>query len=455
MTLIGLWRDHVARRGAHDAGDLDALEGRMHLQMTELRNEGLEADEAFLIAVKRLAATDVASRAFAREHFAGLWDEPPEKFAAAPEVAEAASAQVGGRRGFVVMAVFACIAAIAIRLPEAFGFGLTDPSDTGSFYGRNIGFLVLPALAGWFLWLRRPSVQVVIALAAVFGALAAVVNAYPFDEGGSTDILAMMHLLALLWLVVGVAYTGGEWRSSQRRMGYVRLTGEWFVWYVLIAFGGGVFVTATVWAFWAIGVDVTDFASLWLLPCGAAGAVVVAAWLAEERGGVVSGVAPVLSRLFTPLFAAMLLVFLVVTQFRGRIIHGDREVLFFFNVLVALVLALILYSASARRPDAPPGGFDILQTVLAGSALITDLLVLVVIIGRIAQYGWSPNRAAVLGMNLILLVNLAGTTWLYARLLRRRRPFADIVRWQTVHFGVYAAWAAVVVVAFPPIFDFA
>ena len=142
MTLIGLWRDHVARRGAHDAGDLDALEGRMHLQMTELRNEGLEADEAFLIAVKRLAATDVASRAFAREHFAGLWDEPPEKFAAAPEVAGAASARVGGRRGFVVMAVFACVAAIAIRLPEAFGFGLTDPSDTGSFYGRNIGFLV-------------------------------------------------------------------------------------------------------------------------------------------------------------------------------------------------------------------------------------------------------------------------------------------------------------------------
>ena len=93
--------------------------------------------------------------------------------------------------------------------------------------------------------------------------------------------------------------------------------------------------------------------------------------------------------------------------------------------------------------------------MLAGAALITDLLVLVVIIGRIAQYGWSPNRAAVLGMNLILLVNLAGTTWLYARLLRRRRPFADIVRWQTVHFGVYAAWAAVIVVAFPPIFDFA
>ena len=268
-------------------------------------------------------------------------------------------------------------------------------------------------------------------------------------------MLAMMHLLVLLWLVVGVAYTGGEWRSSQRRMGYVRSTGEWFVWYVLIALGGGVFVTATVWAFWAIGVDVTDFASLWLLPCGAVGALVVAAWLAEERGGVVSGVAPVLSRLFTPLFAAVLLVFLVAVQFRGRTIEGDREALIFFNVLVALVLALILYSASARRPDAPPGGFDNLQTVLADDALITDLLVLVVIIGRIAQYGWGPNRAAVLGMNLILMVNLAGTTWLYARLWRRRQAFADIMRWQTAYFSVYAAWAAVVVVAFPRIFDFA
>ena len=157
-TLVGMWRDHVTRRGAHDVGGLDALEGRMHLQMTELRNDALEADEAFLIAVERLAATDVASLAFAREPLAGLWDEPPEKFAAAPEVTKAALARVGGRRGFVVMAVFACAAAIAIRLPEAFGFGLTDPADTGTFCGRNIGFLVLPALAGWFLWLRRPSV---------------------------------------------------------------------------------------------------------------------------------------------------------------------------------------------------------------------------------------------------------------------------------------------------------
>ena len=92
--------------------------------------------------------------------------------------------------------------------------------------------------------------------------------------------------------------------------------------------------------------------------------------------------------------------------------------------------------------------------MLAGSALITDLLVLVVIIGRISQYGWSTNQAAVLGMNLILLVNLAGTTWLYARLWRRRQAFADIVRWQTAHFGVYAVWAALIVVAFLPIFDF-
>ena len=46
-------------------------------------------------------------------------------------------------------------------------------------------------------------------------------------------------------------------------------------------------------------------------------------------------------------------------------------------------------------------------------------------------------------------------TWLYARLLHRRQAFTDIVRWQTVHFGVYAAWAAAVVVAFPPIVGFA
>jgi hypothetical protein len=42
---------------------------------------------------------------------------------------------------------------------------------------------------------------------------------------------------------------------------------------------------------------------------GGAGAVIVASWLVEAKQSVIENMAPVLTRLFTPFFAATLLVF--------------------------------------------------------------------------------------------------------------------------------------------------
>jgi hypothetical protein len=61
---------------------------------------------------------------------------------------------------------------------------------------------------------------------------------------------------------------------------------------------------------------------------------------------------------------------------------------------------------------------------------------------------------AALGENLILLVNLAGTAWLYTQFLRGRRPFAALERWQTAYLPVYSVWAAIVVIGFPPLFRY-
>ena len=41
------------------------------------------------------------------------------------------------------------------------------------------------------------------------------------------------------------------------------------------------------------------------------------------------------------------------------------------------------------------------------------------------------------------------------RFVGRRGPFGAIERWQTDYLPVYAAWAAIVVVVFPPAFGWA
>ena len=221
---------------------------------------------------------------------------------------------------------------------------------------------------------------------------------------------------------------------------------------MLIALGGGVLCAFMALTFKSIGINIGPFFGSWLLPCGAAGAVLIAAWLVEAKQSVIENMAPVLTRLFTPLFAAMLIAFLVTLAWSGRGIKIERELLIGFDLLLVVVLGLLLYSVSARDPQAPPGPFDVLQVVLVASALLADAVALCAIGARITEFGFTPNRVAALGENLILLVNLAWSGVLYTRLLLRRGTFASLERWQTGYLPVYAAWAAIVVILFPPLF---
>ena len=55
---------------------------------------------------------------------------------------------------------------------------------------------------------------------------------------------------------------------------------------------------------------------------------------------------------------------------------------------------------------------------------------------------------------MILLVNLVWSAVLYIRFLRSRGSFSDLERWQTDYLPVYGAWAAMVVILFPPLFRY-
>ncbi len=187
---------------------------------------------------------------------------------------------------------------------------------------------------------------------------------------------------------------------------------------------------------------------------GAAGAVIVAAWLVESKQRVVENMAPVLTMLFTPLFAVMLAcaaIVYAVTGFGGAF---DRQLLTVFDALLVVVLALVLYGMSAREPSTSPGWMDGIQLVAVVSALVLDTIVLGAMIARIGDLGFTPNRTAALGLNVVLLVNLAGAAWLCVRFLTRRDGFHPLERWQTTYLPVFAVWAATVVVVLPPLFAF-
>ncbi|MGB2572498.1 permease prefix domain 1-containing protein [Micromonospora citrea] len=445
---IAEWRAYMDRRRELHRTDAEELEDHLRSRITELTQGGLRTDEAFLIAVKRMGSLDDLSREFAREHSERLW-----KQLVLPAESDAPTA-ARTRRELPVMVLCAALAALAIKAPALFGLGLGEDDDA-AFYARNLSLFALPALAAYFAWQRRVGLPVVAVLGALFVLGAVAANAYPLDDDAHTLVLTAIHLPLALWLVVGVAYVGGDWRSHRRRMDFIRFTGEWLIYFALLALGGGVLTLFTVGTFEAIGIDAEGFVGQWLLPCGATAAVVVAAWLVEAKQSVIENMAPVLTRVFTPLFAATLLAFLVAFIATNNGIDVERDVLILFDLLLVVVLGLLLYAISARDLTARPGLFDRLQLVLVVSALVIDVLVLLAITGRITEFGFSPNKTAALGENLILLANLGWSAWLFLGFLRGRMPFARLERWQTRYLAVYAVWAWTVVLAFPPVFGFA
>ncbi|MFW6330733.1 MAG: hypothetical protein ACOC3J_03305, partial [Gemmatimonadota bacterium] len=430
------------------------LEDHLRERVTVLGEAGLSEDEAFLVAVKRLGAIDALTREFAREHSGRLWKQLV--LSADGGGVGLAGEGSGSRRMWVALGL-ALAAAVAIKVPALFGVPF-DP-DRSLFYPLNMAFFTFPFIAAYFAWERPLRARSGAWVVGAFAVAAVVVNVIPFSRvpGDEPDTLALtiLHLPIALWLAVGVAYVGGRWRGSERRMDFLRFTGELFIYFVLMALGGVVLIGLTFALFQAIGVDVELVVQHWIVPCGIAGAAVVAAWLVEAKQSVIENMAPVLARVFIPLFALVLLTFVVTMAATGRGIDVEREILIAVDLLLVVVFGLLLYSISARDPLAPPAPFDWIQLTLVGTALLVDFLALWAIGTRISGMGWTPNRFAALGMNVVLLVNLAGSAVVYLRFLRGDAAFARLWSWQMFYVSVIAGWAAAVAFLFPPLFGFA
>ena len=70
---IGVWRAYLRRRAAINGPDVEELEAHLRDQVAALTHAGLDEDEAFLVAVKRMGSLDALSLEFAREHSERLW----------------------------------------------------------------------------------------------------------------------------------------------------------------------------------------------------------------------------------------------------------------------------------------------------------------------------------------------------------------------------------------------
>lgn len=441
---IARWRDYLDRRSSVTSDGADELEDHLRGHIDALTAAGLDADEAFLVAIKRVGAQDAIAREFARDNSTRLW----KQLVLTGDTPRSSAP----RRLPVRMLAFAVCSGAAAK---AVFWALGSSGDAFAALAPFVVAALLVFLAAYFAADRRASGSAWAAVAAALIVPPAIVAALPLGENSQSLWLAVAHLTIVAWLAVGLAYVGGNWRDHGARMDFIRFTGEWVIYMTLLAISGQVLLLLAMGVFAALGAGDGSFLFEWVLPLCFGGALVVAAWLVEAKQSVVENIAPILTRIFTPIVTVMVVAFLVAFVVASAGSDFNRELLIVFDAVLALVLGLVLYALSARDSASPASWFDWMQLVLVAVALVLDVLVLGALAARIGDWGLTPNRVAGLGMNLVLLVNLAVAAWRSLAFVRGRGSIAALERWQTGYVPVYGAWALAVAVALPVLFRFA
>jgi hypothetical protein len=343
-----------------------------------------------------------------------------------------------------------CIAAIVLaKLPSLLNL------NEEFYYPRNIGFIVFPGLSAYFAWKNKLSIGKVVSIAAVMLACAVFINALPDAKTSHTLILSCIHLVLVLWSMWGVAFVGGYTNDSQKRLEYLAFNGDLIVISTLILIAGGLLTIITIALFRLIGLNIEDFYFKNIVISGLACAPLIGTYLTRSNPQLVEKVSPVIARIFGPLVLATLVIYLIAILYQRKDPYNDREFLIVFNALLIGVMAIIFFSV-VEYAKSNGNTREIWVLLLLGVvAAVVNGIALSAIAYRLVEFGVTPNRMAVLGGNILMLVNLLIVTFQLARVLGKKGDIGAVGNTIAWYLPVYAIWATVVTLLFPVVFGFA
>ena len=352
--------------------------------------------------------------------------------------------QAATRRGVLTVILLALTCAALVRLPA---LALTEDW----YYPRFAPMIVIVGLCTYF-WIVNPDRQRVIAGVGIALAVSVYVSLLP----GFSDsvVMALIHLPILFLAMLGIAFTGSAWRDTDARLRFIRYNGEMVILVALVGLGGMVFSGLTVALFEMVMKNSAEqyFENVGIM--GAVGVPVVATYLYDVVFHRRTGIPAVLARVFAPLFLVMSTVYLVSALLGGQNPFLDRSFLITCNGLLLVVLAITVFSIVERDADSPTGLVDTINVALAGVTLVINAIALAAIVFRLASYGFTPNRVAVLGANLVIMGHLARICWAYLGVVRRKAGFATMRPIVAGYLPVYAVWAGLVTFLLPLLFKF-
>ncbi|WP_162417744.1 hypothetical protein [Cyclobacterium roseum] len=355
----------------------------------------------------------------------------------------------GGRREWLLVFLLALLAGISAKLPVILGV------SEDFFYPRNVGFTLFTTLTIYFSWKNQLPKEKVLPIALLTLSSIVYINLLPENPASDTLVLAYLHLLVILWGVFGYSHAGGEQKIRERWLSFLKFNGDLLVMGVPIAIAGGLLTGITLGLFSVIGLDIEKFYTEYILIFGLASLPIISTYLIQTNPQVVGKISQVIASLFSPLVLLMLVIYLVAILYSGKDPYNDRDFLILFNALLVGVLALIFFSISGFSSVSKKKLEIWILALLAGVTILVNAVALSAIVFRLAEWGITPNRMAVLGGNVWILIHLLLVSWKLIGVLREKTGMYKVEKVMVSYLPVYFIWALLVTLLFPFLFGFA
>lgn len=347
---------------------------------------------------------------------------------------------------FVVIA--SLLAGLIAKLPAFLSI------DEEFFYRRNIGFIIFPLLTAYFAFKNKLSPGKIAFTIITTLAVLIFINSFPVAKKSDTLILSCIHLILFLWSVLGFAFVGGKENNQQKRLGFLKYNGDLVVMTTLILIAGAIMTGITIGLFSLIGLHIEKFYFDYVGIFGLAAAPIVGTYLTQTNPQLVGKVSPVIAKIFSPLVLVMLVIYLAAIIYSGKDPYNDREFLLIFNVLLIGVMAIIFFSVAEASGTAKSRTEIWILFLLSVVTVILNGIALSAILFRISEWGITPNRTAVLGGNVLILINLLLVTAQLFRILSKKTDETGVGKVISFYLPVYFVWTVIVTFLFPLIFGF-
>lgn len=315
----------------------------------------------------------------------------------------------------------------------------------------NLFFGILPFIAAYFVYNNFPKKNVLYTLVSLFLITGFYLNILPLEYTDSI-ILVYLHIPIFLWVLVGIAFTGNEYSIGNVRLAYLKFNGEFFILYASMAISGMLLTALTMQLFAFVGMDISEFYFKNVVIFGAAALAVVTAYLVSKNLKLAKSIAPYIAKIFSPLVLATLLIYLITIIYVEKNPFLDRNFLISFNGILLSILAITIFSITETSTSEKKNISAYINFALIALALIIDSVALSAIMFRLSSYGITPNRIAVLGVNVLIWANLIWIMVSYMRILKNKTELSTIQNAVTKYLPVYGIWAAFVIFTFPLIF---